>query len=93
MQERGHSDMAVREFESPAEECLTILAEECAELIQEIMKMKRRNVFYSNQFNDEASDVLLMLQIARDMELLDEPSIQKRFEVKRKKLKKWSRLL
>ena len=85
--------MAVRKFDSPAEECLTILAEECAELIQEIMKMKRKNVFHSNSFIDEAADVLLLLQIARDMELLDESSIQKRFEEKRQKLKKWSRLL
>jgi len=85
--------MTIRKFDSPAEECLTILEEECAELIQEIMKMKRKNVFHSNSFIDEASDVLLLLQIARDMELLDESSIQKRFEEKRQKLKKWSRLL
>ena len=82
----------IRTFESPAEELLTILAEECSELIQEIMKMKRKDHYASDLFIDEAADVLLMLQMARDMGLLNEDAIQSRFKVKREKLKKWSNL-
>ena len=86
--------MAIRKFETSVEELLTILAEECAELIQEIMKMKRKNNYSSSKFTDEAADVLLMLQLCRDKDLgMKEEDIQARFKVKREKLKQWSRLL
>ena len=85
--------MAIRKFETSVEELLTILAEECAELIQEIMKMKRKNNYSSSKFTDEAADVLLMFNLCREKDLLNEEDIQARFKVKREKLKQWSRLL
>jgi NTP pyrophosphatase (non-canonical NTP hydrolase) len=82
----------IREFETSKEEIVTILAEECAELIQEIMKMKRKNNYASSPFMNEVADVLLMIDLAKQAGLISEEQLAIRTAFKRNKLKQWSNL-
>lgn len=82
----------IRKFDSREEEIATILTEECAELIVECMKMKRKNDFTSEAFEEEIGDVLALIEIARDQGMYDPKKVEQRVEVKRKKLHKWSNL-
>ena len=82
----------IREFETSKEEIVTILAEECAELIQEIMKMKRENNYASSPFMNEVADVLLMIDLAKQAGLISEEQLTIRTAFKRNKLKQWSNL-
>jgi NTP pyrophosphatase (non-canonical NTP hydrolase) len=82
----------IREFETSKEEIVTILAEECAELIQEIMKMKRKNNYASSPFMNEVADVLLMIELAKQAGLISEEQLAIRTAFKRNKLKQWSNL-
>ena len=82
----------IREFETSKEEIVTILAEECAELIQEIMKMKRKNDYTSSAFMNEVADVLLMIDLAKQAGLISEEQLAIRNLFKRNKLKQWSNL-
>lgn len=82
----------IREFETSKEEIVTILAEECAELIQEIMKMKRKNNYASSPFMNEVADVLLMIDLAKQAGLISEEHLTIRTPIKRNKLKQWSNL-
>lgn len=82
----------IREFETSKEEIVTILAEECAELIQEIMKMKRKNDYASSPFMNEVADVLIMIDLAKQAGLISEEHLAYRTPIKRNKLKQWSNL-
>ncbi len=82
----------IREFETSKEEIVTILAEECAELIQEIMKMKRKNDYASSPFMNEVADVLLMIDLAKQAGMISEEQLNARKLIKRNKLKQWSNL-
>ena len=82
----------IREFETSKEEIVTILAEECAELIQEIMKMKRKNNYASSPFMNEVADVLLMIDLAKQAGLISEEQLAIRTPKKRNKLIQWSNL-
>ena len=82
----------IREFETSKEEIGTILAEECAELIQEIMKMKRKNNYASSPFMNEVADVLLMIELAKQAGLISEEQLAIRTPIKRNKLIQWSNL-
>ena len=54
----------VKMLTTKEEEILTILAEECAELIQEIMKLKRKDAckFPTASFVKEVGDVYVILE-------------------------------
>lgn len=82
----------IRKFETTDEEILTILAEECAELIQEIMKMKRQDHYRSVTFESEVGDVICLLQLAEEYEIFNKDAAARRAADKRTKLKKWSRI-
>lgn len=82
----------IRKFETLDEEVLTILAEECAELIQEIMKMKRKDHYRSETFEAEVGDVICLLQIAEEHGLFDTDQVTRFAATKKEKLHKWSNL-
>ena len=83
----------VRKFLCPQDELLTILMEECGELIQACSKNIRRGEFSSKELTDEIGDVMALLNIAHEYDLFSWDDALKREEVKREKLKKWSNLL
>lgn len=84
----------VRKFDTREEEVLTILAEECAELIQEIMKLKRQDVckYPSTDFVKEVGDVYTMLELAKDYGLFTQKEVESRKAEKAQKLKVWSHI-
>lgn len=82
----------IRKFDSKEEECLVILMEECAELIQSSSKLIRRNEKNSVDFTMEVGDVIAMLHIAHELGMYDETKVLERAAVKKTKLKKWSNL-
>lgn len=75
------------------EEILTILQEECAEVIQAVSKVRRfgeaRNL---EQLEQEVADVLCMINLAYRYGVMvkDEERIKNRITVKEEKLKKFS---
>ena len=83
----------IRKFETIDEEILTILAEECAELIQEIMKMKRKDHYRSETFEAEVGDVIALLHIAEQEGLYDHDVAMRFAAQKKEKLKKWSNII
>ena len=75
------------------EELLVITMEECAEVSQACSKMLRFNeqVDYSN-LQDEIGDLMCMIELLKAQGLVTDQQIEKRMEVKKEKLKKWSSL-
>jgi NTP pyrophosphatase (non-canonical NTP hydrolase) len=75
------------------EELLVITMEECAEVSQACSKMLRFNeqVDYSN-LQDEIGDLMCMVELLKAQGLVTDQQIEKRMEVKKEKLKKWSSL-
>jgi len=82
----------IRKFETRDEEILTILAEECAEVIQEIMKCKRKNSYKSDALEKEIGDLVCMLRLAREHKITDRSRINLRAYEKSQKLKEWSHI-
>ena len=82
----------IRDFETLEEEILTILAEESAELIQEIMKMKRRNSYPSKQFGEELGDVMCLIEMCHEYKLANRSVTNVRMHQKKEKLKEWSKI-
>ena len=76
------------------QQLLVILMEECGELIQEASKNLRRGELFSNKkFKDEVGDVYTMIDLLHEWDVVSWTEIEKRREVKRKKLSKWSDLI
>jgi NTP pyrophosphatase (non-canonical NTP hydrolase) len=82
----------IRDFETLEEEILTILAEESAELIQEIMKMKRRNSYPSKQFQEELGDLMCLIDLCFEYKLANRSIVDYRSYQKKEKLKQWSKI-
>lgn len=82
----------IREFETYQEEVVTLLAEECAELIQEIMKMKRKNNYDSVKFVEEIGDVMALLDLAHKADMFSWTDVDRYESFKKIKLKQWSNL-
>ena len=79
-----------------AEELLIITMEECGELTQACSKMirtKGTSDQYRKKLIDEIGDVALMIELLKINEFISQEEIDKRMIEKKKKLKKWSRLL
>ena len=76
------------------QQLLVILMEECGELIQECSKNLRRGEFFGSQkLKDEVGDVYTMIDLLHEWDVISWDEIEKRREVKRKKLSKWSDLI
>lgn len=73
-------------------EALTILMEECAEVIQECSKIIRFGADYT-RLNKELGDLFAMIEILDSFSVLNESEIQSQIEKKREKLKIFSNLL
>ncbi len=76
------------------QQLLVILMEECGELIQECSKnLRRGEIFDRDKFKDEVGDVYTMIDLLHEWDVISWDEIEKRREVKRKKLSKWSDLI
>lgn len=82
----------IRKFETREEEILTILAEECAEVIQEIMKCKRKNSYQSDDLEKEIGDLVCMLRLAQEYKITNKSRTNLRAYEKTQKLKEWSNI-
>ena len=76
------------------QQLMVLLMEECGELIQECSKNLRRGELFDRQkFKDEVGDVYTMIDLLHEWDVISWDEIEKRREVKRKKLSKWSDLV
>ena len=88
---KGYTDM--RKLDA-RQELMVILMEECGELIQEASKNLRRGELFNNKkFKDEVGDVYTMIDLLHEWDVVSWDEIEKRREVKRKKLSQWSDLI
>ena len=79
------------------QQLLVVTMEECGELIQSCAKLLRRKELYSDSeyvqnLKDEVGDVYTMIDLLVEWDVLSWTEIEKRRELKRKKLSKWSEL-
>jgi hypothetical protein len=82
------------------EEILIIAQEECAELIQEISKIRRFGLDSTHRdglshrlkLTQEVGDVLAMIHLMRDHGLFTDAELQAAMDAKFLKLKTWSRI-
>ena len=76
------------------EELMVVTMEECGELIQACSKAIRRDKYYDNRkILEEVGDVMCMLELMHEFDLFSWDDVDARVEVKREKLKKWSKLI
>lgn len=80
------------------QQLLVVTMEECGELVQSCSKLLRRAELYSDdeyvqKLKDEVGDVYTMIDLLVEWDVLSWDEIEKRREVKRKKLSKWSDLV
>ena len=84
---------------SKINEVMDILQEECAEVIQIVSKIRRfgrdeihlkRGMSNREMLCEEVGDVLCMVELLRELEIIDDTSIQSAVQNKRKKLEQWS---
>ena len=79
------------------EELMVVTMEECGELIQACSKAIRCDDYYANRtrrkLTEEVGDVMCMLELMHEFDLFSWDDIDARVEVKREKLKKWSKLI
>ena len=81
-------------MDNKLQELLTIVMEECGELIQACSKAIRRDKYYDNRkILEEVGDVMCMLELMHEFDLFSWDDVDARVEVKREKLKKWSKLI
>lgn len=78
---------------------MDILQEECAEVIQIVSKIRRfgldethlkRGMSNRELLCEEVGDVLCMIELLRELKIIDGSSIQAAVRNKRKKLEQWS---
>jgi len=80
---------------------MDILQEECAEVIQIVSKIRRfgldethlkRGMSNRELLCEEVGDVLCMIELLRELKIIDGASIQAAVRNKRKKLEQWSNI-
>ena len=74
-------------------EVLTILSEECAEVIQVASKLQRfgvDDVKNKKRLQDEVGDLIGVIVILHTLGMVNEKDIQKQVKRKLRKLKRWS---
>ena len=83
------------------DEALTILQEECAEVIVEVSKIKRfgldsvswkTNIPHNETLELEVGDVLAMVEILIDQGILDPDRVYSAINAKKEKLRKFSNI-
>ena len=79
------------------QQLLVITMEECGELIQACSKALRRGELFQysdseQSLKEEVGDVYAMIDLLVEWDVLSWDEIEKRREIKRKKLSKWSSL-
>jgi|TARA_B100000424_G_scaffold53127_1_gene38067 NTP pyrophosphatase (non-canonical NTP hydrolase) len=80
-------------MDNKLQELLTIVMEECGELIQACSKAIRCDDYYDNKkLLEEVGDVYCMIELLHEYDLISWSDIEERVKVKKKKLKKWSSL-
>ena len=80
------------------QQLLVVTMEECGELVQSCSKLLRRQELYSDSeyvqnLKEEIGDVYTMIDLLVEWDVLSWDEIEKRREVKLKKLSKWSDLI
>lgn len=82
-------------FNYSTTELLTVLQEECAEVIQEASKIKRFGHEPDNliRFEKEIGDLMCMIEICQEYDLISFTNIEEYGKLKREKLKKFSDIL
>ena len=76
------------------QELMVLTMEECGELIQECSKSLRKDNYLQNKnLKDELGDVYAMIELMHEFDIVSWEELEERVKVKRKKLKKWSRLI
>ena len=78
-------------IEDKKTELLTILAEECAEVIVECSKIHRFDNDFS-KLEKELGDLICMIELLHEDGHIDESKIDRRIKAKRKKLEKYSNI-
>jgi len=76
-------------------EVLTILSEECAEVIQVASKLQRfgvDDVKNKKRLQDEVGDLIAVIVILHTLGIVNEKDIQKQVKRKLRKLKRWSNI-
>jgi len=82
-----------RETLDNLQELMTIMMEECGELIQQCSKSIRSDNYYDNKkLTEEVGDVMCMIELLHEYDLISWTDIDERVLEKKKKLKKWSSL-
>ena len=79
------------------QQLLVLTMEECGELVQSCSKLLRRAELYSDgeyvkNLKDELGDVYAMIDLFVEWDVVSWTELEKRRNVKRKKLSKWSEL-
>ena len=79
------------------QQLLVLTMEECGELVQSCSKLLRRAELYSDgeyvkNLKDELGDVYAMIDLFVEWDVVSWTEIEKRRDIKRKKLSKWSDL-
>ena len=74
-------------------ELMVITMEECGELVQACSKSIRRDEYNSRNLVEEVGDVYCMIELMIENELITWDQLLERADVKRNKLKKWSKLI
>ena len=76
------------------QELMVLTMEECGELIQECSKSLRKDSYLQNEnLKKELGDVYAMIELMHEFDIVSWEELEERVKVKRKKLKKWSRLI
>jgi len=75
------------------QELMTIMMEECGELIQQCSKSIRSDNYYDNKkLTEEVGDVMCMIELLHEYDIISWTDIDERVLEKKEKLKKWSSL-
>jgi len=82
-----------RETLDNLQELMTIMMEECGELIQQCSKSIRSDNYYDNKkLTEEVGDVMCMIELLHEYDIISWTDIDERVLEKKEKLKKWSSL-
>jgi len=82
-------------YNESSTELLTVLMEECGEVIQEAAKIMRFGQQPENlvRFEKEIGDLQCMINLCQEYDLVSFTNIEEYAEQKREKLKQWSEIV
>ena len=97
----GIGRKSLKQVNDHQEECLNILQEECAEVIQAVSKISRFGLdnykpgkpkTNREHLEEELGDMLAMIDILHSMDIVSYANIERAQSAKIEKLKKWSNI-